>query len=113
MEEPSWLGQLMRIPAELKGGERSIHQLFQDAHPDVDDANFLPVVREALTRSPDTVELWQTYSYDKRGSPSPYLDGVEVGFYDGGSRDVRRYENLTDACADFIRREALWVLERR
>ncbi|MBV8980978.1 MAG: hypothetical protein JO086_08775 [Acidimicrobiia bacterium] len=79
----------------------------------MDDANFLAMVREALATSPETVALWQTYSYDKRGSPSPYLDGVEVGFYDGGSRDVRRYDNEIDACADFIRSEALWVLERR
>jgi hypothetical protein len=46
------------------------------------------------------------------------MDGTEVGFFevdDGRTRsvDVRHYDNPVDACADFVFREAVWVLEKR
>jgi hypothetical protein len=39
---------------------------------------------------------------------------LEVGFYDPdlGRLDVRRHVDATEACADFIYREASWVLRR-
>ena len=55
-------------------------------------------------------EEWQAYSYDKRTRPSPYLDDCEVGYLDGKRRDVKRYEDRLDACADFIVREARSML---
>jgi hypothetical protein len=39
-----------------------------------------------------------------------YLDDCEVGYFDGKRRDVVRYEDRLDACADFIVREAHSVL---
>jgi hypothetical protein len=51
------------------------------------------------------------YSRDKRGSPSPYLDEHEVGFFDGARWDVKHHAETLDACADLILRESAWVLE--
>jgi hypothetical protein len=70
-------------------------------------------VEQRLRRDAGLVEAWQGYSWDKRTSPSPYLDGVEVGFYDGGRRDVATHRDEASACADFLFREASWVLNRR
>jgi hypothetical protein len=53
------------------------------------------------------------YSYDKRWSPSPYLDGLEVGHYDAGKQQVRRHFDSVDACADFVLTEVRWVVDRR
>jgi hypothetical protein len=63
-----------------------------------------------LVDDPSLVEDWQTYSYDKRGSPSPYLEGTEVGFFDGEARNRRTYGDRTGACAQFVYSEAAWVL---
>lgn len=61
---------------------------------------------------------WQAYSDDQRGTPSSYLRGLEVGFADIEERKlvrraVVRHRDQAAACADFIRREAAWVLDRR
>jgi len=47
------------------------------------------------------VDAWQAYSYDKRSSSSPYLDGTEVGYFDGKRTDVVKYDDPSEACADF------------
>lgn len=77
-----------------------------------DTSELLSQLRGRLRGDPDLIDAWQQYSWDKRGSPSPYLDRLEVGFYDAGYHDVRTHEDAVDACADFIHREALWVLQR-
>jgi hypothetical protein len=64
------------------------------------------------------VEAWQQYSYDKRASPSPYLDGTEVGFFEVVGDNprrcaVERFNTTVEACASFIWRETGWLLERR
>jgi hypothetical protein len=111
---PIWLEPLCRIPQEFKSGKRSIRQLFEEAAPDLSDqASFITLVRGHIAKHPRFVDGWQTYSYDKRGSPNPYLDGKEVGFFDGERRNVRVHDDIVDACADFIYREAHWVMERR
>jgi hypothetical protein len=71
-------------------------------------------VREVLEREPQLVDAWHNYSYDKRSTPSLYLDGTEVGFYDTepGRSDVNTYDDALAACAEFICREAAWVLHR-
>ena len=123
---PGWVEPLCRIAEDYKraiarlcdpdasGAEpRSILQQFVEAAPDLSDedrARF--VVQEYLAERPDLIEAWQTYSYDKRTTPSPYLDGMEVGYFEGHRRDVVVYEDRSQACADFICREAKWVLER-
>jgi hypothetical protein len=96
----------------------SIRELFQRAAPDVEDAHFVEIVAARLGREPWVVESWQQYSYDKRGTPSPYLDGTEVGFFEvvGDQvhyRAVEPFGTVIEACSSFIWREAAWVLERR
>lgn len=73
------------------------------------------MIRGHLEQDPDLASVWQNYSYDKRGTPSPFLDGLQVGFADVGGtiRGVRSYPSSVEACAQFILAEAAWVLERR
>jgi hypothetical protein len=76
-------------------------------------------VEETLRHHPELVRAWRNYSGDQRGSPSPYFGrrddalDLEVGFYESGYHDVEQHTDETQACADFIYREAAWVLERR
>ena len=63
-----------------------------------------------LRSQPELIDQWQAYSYDKRASPEPYLDGLEVGMYDAGYQQVETYADRVDACADFIYREVRWRL---
>ena len=57
-----------------------------------------------LEARPELVQRWQAYSWDIRGAPSHYMEGVEVGLYDAGYRDVVRHSDSREpsACADFI-----------
>ncbi len=68
------------------------------------------MLAERLRENPAAQRAWQLYSYDKRWSPSPYLDGVEVGLYDAGHRDVERFDDPATACAAFILRERDWLV---
>ena len=111
---PDWLGSLCRLPLAFKAGSVPIRQLFGESAPDLsDEAEFVARVHDYMAVRPELVDAWQTYSYDKRSSPSPYLDGIEVGFFDGERRAIRLHHDAVHACADFIYREAMWVLERR
>lgn len=112
-DEPGWVDQLCGIAAEWREGTLSIRERFERAAPDLDDPAILDYLRRRLGRDSDLVDAWQSYSDDKRSSPSPYLDGLEVGFYDAGRGDVSRHDHPVDACADFIHREARWVLARQ
>lgn len=116
--DPAWLEPLRRIPREYRGGTLSVRQLFARAAAATRDSGFLSLIRSRLSSDPDLIRAWQEYSHDKRTAPSPYLEKCEVGFaeiVDGKLSliDIRRYENPVDACADFIYREAVWVLEGR
>ncbi|MGH7686776.1 MAG: hypothetical protein ACREN2_08170 [Candidatus Dormibacteria bacterium] len=111
---PEWVEPLCRIAAEWRESGRSILQNFRLAAPVLSDLPRLRgCVETYLVEHAELVAAWQSYSYDKRSSPSPYLDDKKVGFYDRGYRDVRQYHDRTRACADFICREAAWVLEGR
>lgn len=112
-ESSAWVEALIRIPEQYRSGEASIRDLFTEAAPDLSDANaFIVDVVARLRAEPTLIDRWQNYSYDKRSSPSPYLEGCEVGFYDAGSRDVTKHEEAAEACGEFIFREANWVLNR-
>lgn len=115
---PGWLEPLCGIALLYQTGDLSIRALFQRAAPNLHDPEFIEVVAQKLQREPELVSAWQQYSHDKRGTPSPYLEGREVGFVevtDGSvrTRGIRRFETAVEACSTFILREALWVLERR
>jgi hypothetical protein len=46
------------------------------------------------------VDEWATWSADQRWTPSAYLDGTEVGWYDAGYRNVRHHADSAEAAAD-------------
>jgi len=73
---------------------------------------FRVAMREELIADPELMESWQGYSWDKRTTPNPYLDGREVGVFDRGPTMVTMHSERLDACVDFIWRESHWVLSR-
>ncbi len=79
----------------------------------VDDHDLFFAVRAALDDRSALREAWQKWSFDKRWSPSPYLDGLEVGHFDGKRLHVRHHAVASEACADFIVAEVRWIVERR
>lgn len=79
----------------------------------VDDAELARAVLSVLQHRPDMIAAWQGWSWDKRWSPSPYLDGLEVGHYDGGRTDVRLHTSAASACTDFVVAEVRWLVECR
>jgi hypothetical protein len=103
------LSALVCLPRRFHAENRSIRDLFGDTES-------LEVSRQALhdalMNDSTLIDDWQTYSYDKRTSPSPYLDGLAVGFYDGGNRNHIEHVDAVSACCDFIERERAWVLRR-
>jgi len=66
-----------------------------------------------LRANPELVEAWATWSADQRWSPSAYVEGTEVGWYDGGRHDVRRHPDRAAAAADFIHRTSVWLAYER
>jgi hypothetical protein len=109
-----WIDRLLVLPLDFKAGNRSIRQLFEEVKPPkLDRETFTGLIAERLRMRPELIDAWQTYSYDKRSSPCPYLDGLEVGFFDGERRDVSHHEDMAAACADYVVRETESVLRDR
>ena len=101
-----WLDHLLQIPRAFRTSGKSLRQLFDEASPPgLTDEELAGKIAARLRGERSLVKDWQTYSYDKRTNASPYLDGLEVGEFDGERRDVRCYDDPVDACADFIVRE--------
>jgi hypothetical protein len=109
LQLPQWVGQLSTIVVDRKD---SIASLLAAAEPDLRAPDFDLLVGTYLRQRPALVGLWETYGADQRGWPNPYLDGSEVGFFDGARRNIRHHDDRAEACADFIHRLAAWVLER-
>ena len=110
-DAPEWVESLCELPVRFRAGNVSIRVLMEESAPDLSDVDRAKVlIRHRLAEEPALAEAWQTYSYDKRSTPSPYLDDCEVGQFDGKRRDVVRYNDRLDACADFIVRDARSVL---
>ena len=98
--------------------ESSVLALFRQAGPDLDAPELDGWIGSELLAVPSLRAAWQEYSYDKRGTPSPFLDGRRVGFVtviDGRAleRDVEVFESELEACTRYIQREAAWVLLAR
>jgi hypothetical protein len=112
--QPGWADDLCRIPQEWRErGDVGRRQLFEEAHPDLSDhVAFRAAVEERLRSTPSLVDIWQNWSWDKRTSPSPYMDGYEVGFFDGSNRQqVRTFGDAVGACSEFIWLETRWMLD--
>jgi len=98
----------------LREGDQHPSEVFAAAGANgVSDEDLVAAVRSALQERPDLVRTWQNWSYDKRWTPSPFLDGLKVGHYDAGEHHLRRYTTEVEACADFVLAEVRWVLDRR
>jgi hypothetical protein len=110
-DSPAWVDAVAAIARRRSEPGATILGLFEDAAPDLSDRRtFEKFVADRLKDDPELLDAWQAYSWDKRTSPSPYLDGLEVGLYDRGRRDATEHRDTPLACADFVFREASWVL---
>jgi hypothetical protein len=78
----------------------------------IDDPSFERGVARVLQGSPELVGLWATWSSDQRWTPSAYLEGNEVGWFDGACRNVKVHPDTASAAADFIHRLAAWLARR-
>jgi hypothetical protein len=106
-----WVEMLCEVPLRFRSDGDPIRVLMQASAPDLSDVDRAKaLIRHRLGEEPALAEAWQTYSYDKVSRPRPYLDDCEVGYFDGKRRDVVRYDDRLDACADYIVREARSVL---
>jgi hypothetical protein len=59
--------------------------------------------------SPELVALWAAWSGDQRWTPSAYMEGNEVGWYNGARRNLKAHPDSASAAADFIHRLAAWL----
>ncbi len=108
---PTWVESVATIAYRWREPGTTLRSLFEDARPNLSDRRvFETSVADRLKRDPGLVDAWQTYSWDKRTSRGPYFDGLEVGFFDRDRRDVIEHRDRASACADFLFREASWVL---
>jgi|SRR5262245_24533132 len=111
----NWVEAICGLALVFRTGEKSIQQLFEPALIHLDDRDvFLAAVSKRLREQPRLIDAWQEYSWAKRTGRGPYFEqtSLEVGFYDksSGHQDVHLHAHAVDACADFILREATWVL---
>jgi hypothetical protein len=74
-----------------------------------DDPAFEHSVAQVLRSSPELVAMWPTWSSDQRWTPSAFLRGNEVGWFDGACRNLTEHADAASAAADFIRRLAAWL----
>lgn len=112
-DPPNWVEAMCRAVESQQGSGKSILQAFREAAPDLSDLRRVRLLAgEFLSSQPMLVDAWQGYSYDKRTSSGPYLDWKKVGYFDGRREiDVRQYHDRSRACADFVCREAVSVLQ--
>jgi hypothetical protein len=76
------------------------------------DPGFEAALARSLRENPALIELWDAWSGDQRWTPSVYVEGTEVGWFDGERRNVRIHPDRGAAIADFIQRLAAWLARR-
>jgi hypothetical protein len=113
-DDPLYVDALLDSVNQFRESRRPpVEVLTASGVNEVGDAELRERLLSVLEVRPDLVELWQGWSQDKRWSPSPYLDGLEVGHYDSGRQHVRTHPTPAAACADFVLAEVRWIVERR
>lgn len=106
-----WVDAVVAAAKDLDNRYSNASRVLRDPRSsEIPDVTLRQMLAERLRENANAQKAWQLYSYDKRWSPSPYLDGLEVGLYDAGYRDVERFDDPADACAAFILRERDWLL---
>jgi hypothetical protein len=76
------------------------------------DPGFEAALARSLRENPALIELWETWGADQRWTPSVYVDGTEVGWFDGVRRNVQIHPDRGASTADFIQRLAAWLSRR-
>lgn len=74
-------------------------------------------VRSALALRPGLVADWRAYGADRRGAPAPAISGTTVSSFQPDASppevDVVHHVDEVAAVADYVVREAFWVLAGR
>jgi hypothetical protein len=76
------------------------------------DPGFQGALARSLCENQALIELWEAWSADQRWTPGVYVEGTEVGWFDGVRRNVRIHPDRGAAVADFIQRLAAWLSRR-
>jgi hypothetical protein len=76
------------------------------------DPGFEAAVAQSLRENPALIERWESWSEDQRWTPSAYVEGTEVGWFDAVHRNVRIHPDRGAAVADFVQRLAAWLSRR-
>ena len=67
---------------------------------------------DCLSGHPDMVQAWTNWSRDKRADKGWYLEGLVVGYYEGGVRHTpMTFDDRVRACAEFVLREVESISE--
>lgn len=93
-------------------GEPAFLLLLQLADCHFADPAFSGALARSLRANPSLIERWADWSVDQRWTPSVYVEGTEVGWFDGGRTKVRTHPDRGAAVADFIQRLAGWLARR-
>lgn len=86
--------------------------LLREADVEFQNGSFERVLVDALRDEPRLIRLWDLFSGDQRWTPSAYIEGVETGWFDAASRNVRTHPDQAAAVGDFIHRMAAWLARR-
>src|SRR5690242_331537 len=105
--------EIVTIPRRMHSEDKSPSTLLKETgYFELHDQVSVSDIREALTGDPACVQEWTQYVDDQRCSSSWHFalndeNLYEVGFYDSNADPARRnqvvYDNVTDACAAFIK----------
>jgi hypothetical protein len=118
-----WVKQLCELPLSYRHGHHTIVALLAPAAAHLEDrSGFLAAVTAWMQAHRYLIKEWWHYSEDKRSS-GPYFsdhvgaryDPLVVGFLqaDGSRCDETHHTDDVAACADFIYREASWVVHQQ
>jgi hypothetical protein len=92
--------------------EREFVDSLRAADAGFEDQNFEAAIADVLRTEPELVERWAAWGADQRWTPSAYIEGREVGWFDSERQHVRIHPTESDAVADFIHRMAAWLARR-
>ena len=108
-----WLFEIVDAARDSDDRYRRASLVLRDRRSsELPNSELLRTLAQRLREDAEALRAWQLYSYDKRWTPSPYMDGLEVGLYDSGYRDVEHFDDAAGACAAFILRERDWLVSR-
>jgi hypothetical protein len=111
-EEPTAASPALVASIVEHSSEPAFVLLLQLADRHFADPGFEGALARSLRENRALIELWEAWSGDQRWTPSAYVEGTEVGWFDGVRGNVRIHSDRGAAVADFIRRLAAWLSRR-